>query len=260
MEQNEKQNENQEIRQGEKQDINKQPATKSRKKKILKILLALGIVAIIISVLYYFVGKDLRDLNKMVKANSETKEFAKGYFFNAFKKPEIDLTDEVTKGEIPHFLQWDKRWGYRNYGGSMIAVSGCGPTCLSMVVCGLTGETEWNPLEVARFSRKNKYYLPGTGTTWALMQEGAEKLGLKFKEVPAVEGTVKKRLEEGKPIICSVKKGDFTSTGHFIVLAALNSDGTVKVNDPNSKIRSEKSWEISQILPQVRAMWCYWVE
>ena len=254
------QNENQEIKQNENQEINKQPAGKSRKKKILKILLVLGIIAIIGSVLYYFVGKDLRDLNKMVKANSETKKFARSYFFDAFKKPEIDLEGEVTKGEIPHFLQWDKRWGYRNYGGSMIAVSGCGPTCLSMVVCGLTGETKWNPLEVARFSRKNGYYLPGTGTAWSLMQEGAEKLGLQFKEVPAVEGTVKKRLEEGKPIICSVKKGDFTSTGHFIVLAALNPDGTVKVNDPNSKIRSEKSWEISQILPQVRAMWCYWVE
>lgn len=242
------------------EEIKKEKNSKSLKKKIFRIALILAGIAVLGGLLYYYIIRDLIDLNKIVKANPETKEFAKDYFFDAFKKPKIDLDGEVKKGEIPHFLQWDRRWGYRNYGGSMIAVSGCGPTCLSMVVCGLTGETKWNPYEVARFSKKNGYYIFGTGTTWALMQEGAEKLGLKFKEVPAVESTMRKRLAEGKPIICSVRKGDFTSTGHFIVLAGLNPDGSVKVNDPNSRIRSEKSWELSVILPQIRAMWCYSAE
>ena len=36
-------------------------------------------------------------------------------------------------GSVPLFLQWDERWGYRSYGGDFLAVTGCGPTALSMV-------------------------------------------------------------------------------------------------------------------------------
>ena len=45
----------------------------------------------------------------------------------------IDVSADVNAGEIPLFLQWDERWGYRSYGGDFLAVTGCGPTALSMV-------------------------------------------------------------------------------------------------------------------------------
>ena len=41
----------------------------------------------------------------------------------------------------PLFLQWDPRWGYTEYGeDSFLGLSGCGPTCLSMVLYYLTGD------------------------------------------------------------------------------------------------------------------------
>ncbi|MCD8152609.1 MAG: C39 family peptidase [Clostridiales bacterium] len=36
--------------------------------------------------------------------------------------------------------------------------------------------------------------------------------------------------------------GDFTTGGHFIVLTGIDSDGNVIVNDPNSRINSEKHY------------------
>lgn len=55
----------------------------------------------------------------------------------------------------------------------IIGLSGCGPTCLSMVLLALTEDEEATPYEVARFSEENGYYVEGSGTAWSLMTEGA---------------------------------------------------------------------------------------
>ena len=49
----------------------------------------------------------------------------------------IDNIGKVTKGEYPLLLQYDKKWGYGIYGDNVIAINGCGPTSLAMVVAGL---------------------------------------------------------------------------------------------------------------------------
>lgn len=113
----------------------------------------------------------------LVERNPETKDFVLDY--PKYKGlEEIDISKDVMKGEIPHFLQWDERWGYETYGSDFLAVTGCGPTCLSMVTCGLTGDTQWNPYEVAKMAEDNGYYVDGSGSSWDLMSSGAEKLGL----------------------------------------------------------------------------------
>ena len=120
----------------------------------------------------------------LVERNPETKDFVLDY--PKYKGlEEIDISKEVMKGEIPHFLQWDERWGYEIYGSDFLAVTGCGPTCLSMVTCGLTGDTQWNPYEVAKMAEDNGYYVDGSGSSWALMSSGAEKLGLTVSSVTA---------------------------------------------------------------------------
>ena len=48
--------------------------------------------------------------------------------------------EEAVRGSFPTLLQWDARWGCTPYGGSILAITGCGPTALSVVVCGLTGD------------------------------------------------------------------------------------------------------------------------
>lgn len=196
-------------------------------------------------------------LLKLLELNPEAEAFVRGYFQNRDKHPEIDLSGEVVQGSIPLFLQWDERWGYETYGSDLIAITGCGPTCLSMVWCGLSGQTQWDPLSMARYAEKEGYYVKGAGTAWDFMKMGAEGLGLTVDEIAFDANHILAWLEGGNPIICAMRPGDFTTTGHFIVLSGLDEYGRVTVRDPNSRNNSEKAWEVEDLMPQIKNLWGY---
>lgn len=196
-------------------------------------------------------------LLKLLEKNPETKDFVLNYPKNKDKHVDIDVSKEVKQGEIPLFLQWDERWGYENYGDDFLALTGCGPTCLSMVYCGLSGDGTWNPYKTARMAENSGYYVSGAGSSWDLMTQGASQLGLTAEELIFDEEHIKATLEAGIPIICVVGPGDFTDSGHFLVLTGVDEDGKITLNDPNSKIRSKESWDISQLMSQIKNLWTY---
>lgn len=195
-------------------------------------------------------------LLEMAEKNPETIEFVENYANEKDKEHIIDLTSEVQKGQIPLFLQWDKRWGYERYGNDVIAVTGCGPTCLSMVICGLSGDTKWSPLKVAQMAEEQGYYVNGVGSSWNLMSEGAKELGLTVHKVRFEESAIQQTLRNHQPIICIMGPGDFTTTGHFIVLSGLEQDGKVKICDPFRR-KNSKAWELDKIMGQIRELWAY---
>lgn len=169
----------------------------------------------------------------------------------------IDITKDYEQGKIPLFLQWDERWGYHSYGDDgIIGMDGCGPTCLSMVIVGLTGQTDMNPQKVAEYSQSQGYIDPQYGTTWELMTTGAQKLGLRAREIPLDEDVLRNVLGKGQVVICSMRPGDFTTSGHFIVLTGFKN-GEITVNDPNSPSRSQKTWKYADIKPQIKNLWAY---
>ena len=49
-------------------------------------------------------------------------------------------------------------------------------------------------------------------------------------------------------------KGNFTSSGHYIVLVGAE-DGKIRVNDPNSHANSEKLWTYEEMESQFRNLW-----
>lgn len=196
-------------------------------------------------------------LIELAERNPETFDFAKNYKKYVDKDWDIDISDEVETGQIPLFIQWDQRWGYQEYGNNFMALNGCGPTCLSMVYCGLTGDTEWHPLKMAQWSQEHGYYIPGAGTAWSLMSEGAESFGLSVREASPDVDTVMSELAEGKVIIGCMGPGDFTTQGHFIVLTKITDSGKIAVNDPNSKKRSSVAWDAERVVSQMKDMWIY---
>ena len=139
-----------------------------------------------------------QSLLDLLERNPETKDFVLDYPVNKDIDFEIDLSSELKEGTIPLFLQWDIRWGYEVYGSDFLAITGCGPTCLSMVRCGLGGEDEWNPLEVAKMSEEHGFYVDGAGTSWELMSTGAKQLGLDVYSVIYDEAHIIAELEKGK--------------------------------------------------------------
>lgn len=183
--------------------------------------------------------------------NPETREFVLNYPFREDIKVDITLYSRET---VPLFLQWDPMWGYADYGSSCVAVTGCGPTCLAMVGYYLTGDTNMTPHQIAQFAERKGYYEKGYGSSWTLISEGAGKLGLTATELPLVKKKMTDALEAGTPIILAMGEGDFTSSGHYIVLTGVE-DGAFRVNDPNSRINSEKLWTYEELEHQIRNIW-----
>lgn len=197
-----------------------------------------------------------KSLAQLYMRNSEAKEFVLGYKKYDGNAEDIDISGEIHKGKIPVFLQWDSRWGYETYGDDFMALTGCGPTSLSMVYSGLTGDASLHPLKMARLAEEKGYYVNGSGSSWNMMTGLAEVIGLTVWKPSFTEEAIKAELEEGHPIICIMGPGDFTTTGHFIVLAGVMEDKII-VNDPNSPKNSEKLWDIEKIMKQTRDLWAY---
>lgn len=198
-----------------------------------------------------------QSLIDLYERNKEARQFVLDYEKNKDKHEAIDVSKEVKDGEIPLFLQWDERWGYETYGDDYMAVTGCGPTALSMVYTGLTGDTSLNPYEMAKLAQNNGYYVNGSGSSWNMMLGLASQIGLDANEISLDENSIKKELSAGNPIICIMGPGDFTTSGHFIVLTGITDDGKVQVNDPNSVKNSQKTWELDRIMSQMRDLWVY---
>lgn len=231
-----------------------------KKPKLLQ-LLAIPLILIALIPCFFFLpgcsSNTPQSLLDLRERNPETATFVASYEKEHDRHHEINLTDTYVPGTIPLYLQWDIRWGYELYGDDMIALTGCGPTCLSMVLVGLTGNTNMDPLTVANFAQENGFYCEGSGSYWTLMSDGARTLGLSSEELPLDAATVRSRLQQSQAIICVVGPGDFTTEGHFIVLTGINEKDQVSINDPNSKIKSQRLWNLQQILGQTQNLWAF---
>ena len=198
------------------------------------------------------------ELFELLEKNPETEEFVFQYPFKKNTYSDEPLTELLRQDSVPLLLQWDERWGYYEYGDGIMGLTGCGPTCLSMVAIHLLQNEKYTPIYVAEYSMHNGFYFDGNGTAWELMTEAARAFGLDVKEVPLDENVVKNYLAEGNPIICVVGPGDFTDQGHFLVFTGLEN-GHIMINDPNSVERSEQSWVFDDIKGQIKNMWVYTV-
>lgn len=200
------------------------------------------------------------ELMELLERNEEAHLFVEEYKNrDTYLKREIDLSKDsyvkeaLASGEPPLLLQWDLRWGYAPYGDDMIGLAGCGPTCLSMAYIHLTGDTSKNPAVMADFSYSQGYYTE-YGTAWALWTDGAASLGLKGETLSLSESVMKSALDNGELIICSMRPGDFTTTGHFILIWGYDDNG-FRVKDPNRQSHSDKYWSYDDLSRQIKNLW-----
>lgn len=203
-------------------------------------------------------GYSLQDypasLIDLLKRNPETEQFVLQYPAQKDTVQTVDMTDYLNTDTVPLFLQWDPRWGYLTYGSDVAGLTGCGPVCLSMAATYVTADPSFSPDAMLRFAAEQGYYVPGSGSSWTLVSEGGPKLGLTVTELPLDEGRIRKALAAGCPVICAMGPGDFTTSGHFVVIAG-TQDGLFQINDPNSRSNSAKLWSYEQIQGQIRNLW-----
>lgn len=166
------------------------------------------------------------------------------------------LTNIEKAQEFPLFLQWDPRWGYQSYGSDNIGLAGCGPTCMSMALFYLTRDEMLTPDRIAAYSMENSYYVDGTGTAWALMEDMPKLYDIKITKPKVTDRAMKSVLADGGILICAMGEGDFTVSGHFIVIYGYDEKG-FKVNDPNCVARSSRRWSFDELESQIKNVWAY---
>lgn len=194
------------------------------------------------------------ELLEFMEKNPEAKDYVLNYPEKKDFDSAIDLSNLLDSSSVPLLIQWDERWGYTEYAGELFGLSGCGPTCLSMVCVYLMNNPQYTPRYIAEFATENGYSVSGNGSSWTLISESGVKLGLDITEIPLDENRIIRNLEVGNPIICVMGPGFFTTTGHYIVMTEYQ-DGYVKVNDPNSPNRSEQTWKLTEVMDQIRNLW-----
>jgi len=163
----------------------------------------------------------------------------------------IVFTDGAT--EVHYYSQLDSRWKDLPYGPiDTIGSSGCGPTSLAMVVSSLTSQII-NPVQMCDWAYQNGYLCEGSGSYHSLIPEGAKHFGLTVDYAnPNDPQKIIDALSSGKLIIAIMGPGHFTSSGHFMVLRGVTSEGKILIADPASKTRSEEEWDLSIILNEAR--------
>ena len=118
----------------------------------------------------------------------------------------------------------------------------------------MTRDASLTPDKIATYGMENGYYMSGTGTLWALIEEVPGLYGIGVENPALDEMALKQELDAGKVLICAMRQGDFTAAGHFIVIYGYDEEG-FRVNDPNCVARSRKSWSFEQIGGQIKQVW-----
>lgn len=161
--------------------------------------------------------------------------------------------------KIPLYLQGDMQWGNLAYGGGTISTSGCGPTCIAMVYTYLLNKALL-PTDIIAWSG-NRFYTSGVGSSWSIFRASAANWGLHCTDLGQSTELLVQALENGNPVISSMRPGTFTKSGHFIVLRGITEDGKILVNDPNDspeKNHLEKEFPIDLILRESKNFWCFY--
>jgi len=127
------------------------------------------------------------------------------------------------------YLQTDKRWKDKPYRvpeeDSTIYDSGCGPTCAAMLIETLTGKT-FTPEDACNWSVQHGYKALHQGTYYSYFVPQFAAFGITCWQLSWTNGyhnpgakvhdQALEYLKQGYYLIALMKKGNWTSGGHFI--------------------------------------------
>ena len=165
------------------------------------------------------------------------------------------------------YLQTDPRWKNNNYSAAgerkTIGSSGCGPTAAAMVIATLKDKSV-TPAETAEWSMAHGYKAFNQGTYYSYFlpqfsQYGIAAERLNYSSVygqtaSAAHTKAQNALKQGDWIIACMGKGNWTTSGHFILVYAYEN-GTVFINDPASTAASRIKNAWSVFAPQAKYLW-----
>ena len=165
------------------------------------------------------------------------------------------------------YKQTDSKWGSISYAvdgeTSTIKSAGCGPTAMADVLAAIVSPYI-DPLTCASWARMKGYkvYKSGTSYSYPVAQGAVYGVTVRRLNTSNVYGKIGhsvhteavNELLQGNWIIACMGKGNWTSSGHYIVVYGYNK-GMVYINDPASAKakRAYNTWELFK--SQVKYYW-----
>jgi len=197
------------------------------------------------------------DEYEKAKKNPELLHFLYKYGMKKYlDQKNIILGKDDLRDDSVCIYQWDDRWGYHPYGSSVVAITGCGPTCMAMVVGTLLNDMTVTPNQLADFAMANDLYSYGAGTKWEFMERVAEEYHISCVGIYYDKESLLENLEDGKVIVCVVGEGHFTTDGHFIVITG-EKNGKLIVHDPNNYENTHTLWKYEDIKDELGGAWAF---
>ena len=173
--------------------------------------------------------------------------------FGSIGTTSVPATSGSMVNGFPYYMQNDSQWGQHPYGShGTLSSSACGPTSMAMVMKSYGANV--TPVETADWSAANGFR-ESNGTGWGYFKAIGNTIGLDVNQFQGDTGRVKQDLQNGIPVIGSMRPGNFTKGGHFIVFTGMDSRGNIYVNDPSSSVRTGHSWLPEQSLSQAKQFW-----
>ena len=145
------------------------------------------------------------------------------------------------------YMQTDPKWKNVDYSvrgeKTDIGESGCGPTCMAMVIATLKDKSI-TPVETAKWSLEHGYKAVNQGTYYSYFAPQGKAYGIDVRQLNGVNlykksNAVAKKchdealaeIKKGNLVIACMGKGRWTRSGHFVLWYGIEG-GNVLINDP----------------------------
>ena len=165
------------------------------------------------------------------------------------------------------YLQTDPKWGSLDYSvpgeKTTIAASGCGPTAMAMVLA-TWADPSVTPKTECAWALAHGYKAPRQGTYYGYFEPAGARYGLRVtrlnytslygKSTSAYHAQVKDALDRGELVIACMGKGNWTSSGHYVLVWDIQG-GTIYINDPASTLARRTRGSYALFKQQVKYYW-----
>lgn len=179
----------------------------------------------------------------------------------------VSISNSVKNVKPISYLQTDPRWKNQNYSAKgetkTIGSSGCGVTTSAMAIATLKDKNV-TPITTAEWSMAHGYKALNQGTYYSYFVPQLSVYGITCKmlnqsnlygkSTSSAHTEALNALKNGNWVIACMGKGNWTSSGHFILLYQYEN-GYVYINDPasTSATRVKNTWDI--FAKQVKYLW-----
>lgn len=165
------------------------------------------------------------------------------------EKTAQEYSDLVTQAHIPELYDWDSRWGGVSYDGHPLAVTGSGPTAVTMAYMGLTGNSDQTPATIAELATTGGFAGGDSHLSSDFIATKLADMGLDVQEYTSSDSNVTTVLDVGTYLLVEAKADGLTkgSEAHWVVAYTENEDGTVQIYDPTDPSAATHEWSSATI-------------